>query len=251
MGTKDTRKVRDGVRTAGMTPATDGPLPIAVTLSPAAIALNRFGLGARPDEAVPRDPKAWLRHQLDVYDPHPQAVAALPSTATIAVDYAELRRQANTANDAELRQATQATMRRANRSQYRAAVNARSANALVTDTPFTERLVHFWANHFAISADKVIAVPFVGSFEAEAIRPHIMGRFEELLFAVEQHAGMIVYLDQANSAGPNSVRACRMRVTRHALPVSMRTSHARSWNRTRSVSAAATLRPTSLNSPAP
>src|SRR5215470_174537 len=211
MGTKNTLQVRDGVQSAGMTPATDGPLPIAGTLSPAAIALNRFGLGARPDEAVPHDPKAWLRHQLDVYEPYPQAVTAFPSTATIAVDYAELRRQANTTNDAELRRATQATMRRANRAQYRAAVGARIANALVTDTSFTERLVHFWANHFAISADKVIVVPFVGSFEAETIRPHIMGHFEELLFAVEQHAGMIVYLDQANSAGPNSVRAGRMR----------------------------------------
>ena len=220
MGTKNILKVRDGVQDTGMTPATDGPLPIAVTLSPAAIALNRFGLGACPDEAVPRDPKAWLRHQLDAYEPHPQAVAALPSTATIAVDYAELRRQANTANDAEITQATQTTMRRANRLQYRAAVNARIANALVTDIPFTERLVHFWANHFAISADKVIVVPFVGSFEAEAIRPHIMGHFEELLFAVEHHAGMIVYLDQANSAGPNSVRAGRMRaqLAAHSRP---------------------------------
>src|SRR5215813_7938277 len=118
MGTKNTLQVRDGVQAAGVTPATDEPLPIAVTFSPAAIALNRFGLGARPDEAVPRDPKAWLRHQLDVYEPYLQAVTALPSTATIAVDYAELRRQANTTNDAELRQATQATMRRANRLQY-------------------------------------------------------------------------------------------------------------------------------------
>jgi uncharacterized protein (DUF1800 family) len=211
METNNTLEVRDGAGDAGMTPATGGHLPIAVTLSPAAIALNRFGLGARPDDTVPRDPKAWLRDQLDAYEPHPKAVAGLPSTATIAVGYAELRRQANTTNDAEIRQAIQATMRRTNRSQYRAAVNARVANALVTDTPFTERLVHFWANHFAISADKVIVVPFVGSFEAEAIRPHIMGRFEELLFAVEHHAGMILYLDQANSVGPNSARAERAR----------------------------------------
>jgi len=214
MGTKNTLEVCDAVQDAGMTPATGGPLPIAVTLSPAAIALNRFGLGARPDDAVPRDPKAWLRAQLDAYEPHPQAVAALPSTATVAVGYAELRLQSNMTTDTEMRQATQATMRRINRAQYRSAVNARIANALVTDTPFPERLVHFWANHFAISADKVIVVPFVGSFEAEAIRPHIMGRFEELLFAVGHHAGMLVYLDQANSVGPNSPRAERARARR-------------------------------------
>lgn len=182
-----------------------------ITLSPAAVALNRFGLGARPDEAPPADAKTWLRDQLDAYDPYPKLVAALPRTVTIAVGYSELRRQANTTSSAEIRQDTQATMRRVNRAFYRAAANARFANATATDTPFTERLVHFWANHFAISADKVIVVPFVGSFEAEAIRPHIMGSFESLLFAVEQHAGMLVYLDQANSVGPNSSLASRAR----------------------------------------
>jgi uncharacterized protein (DUF1800 family) len=107
-------------------------------------------------------------------------------------------------------------MRRVNRAFYRAAATARVANALATDTPFTERLVHFWSNHFAISADKVIVVPFVGSFEAEAIRPRIMGSFEELLFAVERHAGMLVYLDQTSSVGPNSVLASRARARKAA-----------------------------------
>jgi len=86
-----------------------------ISLSPAAIALNRFGLGARPHEAPPRDAKTWLRDQLDAYDPNPKLVAALPRTATIAVGYSELRRQANTTNSAEIRQNTQATMRRVNR----------------------------------------------------------------------------------------------------------------------------------------
>jgi len=180
-------------------------------LSPAAVALNRFGLGARPDEAPPADAKTWLRDQLDAYDPHPKLIAALPRTATIAVGYSELRRQANTTDSAEVRQNTQATMRRVNRASYRVAANARVANALATETPFAERLVHFWTNHFAVSADKVIVVPFVGSFEAEAIRPHIMGSFEDLLLAVERHAGMLVYLDQANSVGPNSALASRAR----------------------------------------
>jgi uncharacterized protein (DUF1800 family) len=94
---------------------------------------------------------------------------------------------------------------------YRGAVNARIANALATETPFTERLVYFWANHFAISADKVTTVPFAGSFENEAIRPHIMGNFYDLVLAVERHPGMLIYLDQASSIGPQSAMAQRAR----------------------------------------
>jgi uncharacterized protein (DUF1800 family) len=94
---------------------------------------------------------------------------------------------------------------------YRAAVNARIANALATETPFAERLVYFWANHFAISADKVTTVPFAGSFENEAIRPHIMGNFYDLVLAVERHPGMLIYLDQASSIGPQSAMAQRAR----------------------------------------
>ncbi|MBW8754388.1 MAG: DUF1800 domain-containing protein, partial [Sphingomonadales bacterium] len=78
---------------------------------------------------------------------------------------------------------------------------------LASDAPFVERMVHFWANHFAISADKLVVIPFAGAFEAEAIRPHVLGRFEDLLLAVERHVAMQLYLDQAQSIGPNSMLA--------------------------------------------
>ena len=50
--------------------------------------------------------------------------------------------------------------------------------------PFVERLVHFWSNHFAVSVDKLLVVGLAGGFEADAIRPHVLGRFEDLLLAV-------------------------------------------------------------------
>jgi uncharacterized protein (DUF1800 family) len=190
----------------------DAPLP------PAAVALNRFGLGARLDDVPPKDPKGWLRDQLEAYQARPPVIAALPNSEAIAVPYFQSRRQANRASDAEAKQAIYAASRSAHRRVYRAAVNARIANALTTETPFTERLVHFWANHFAISADKVTTVPFVGSFESEAIRPHIMGNFHDLVFAVERHPGMLIYLDQASSIGPQSAMAQRAR-SRNSLRV--------------------------------
>ena len=79
--------------------------------------------------------------------------------------------------------------------------------ALTTPTPFVERLVHFWANHFAVSADKLHVIGLAGPFEFEAIRPHVLGRFRDMLFAVERHPAMLLYLDQAQSVGPNSMLA--------------------------------------------
>ncbi len=184
---------------------------LGAPVPPAAVALNRFGLGARPDDVPPKDPKAWLRDQLEAYRARPPTIAVLPNSEAIAIPYFQSRRQANRAADAEARQAIYAASRSDHRRVYRAAVNARIANALATETPFTERLVHFWANHFAISADKVTTVPFVGSFENEAIRPHIMGNFQDLVFAVERHPGMLIYLDQASSIGPQSALAQRAR----------------------------------------
>ena len=75
--------------------------------------------------------------------------------------------------------------------------------------PFVERLVHFWANHFAVSADKLLVVGLAGAFEADAIRPHVLGRFEDLLLAVLRHPAMLLYLDQAQSIGPDSPAGMR------------------------------------------
>jgi uncharacterized protein (DUF1800 family) len=68
---------------------------------------------------------------------------------------------------------------------------------------FVERLVWFWSNHFCISADKVPAM--TGPYEREAIRPHVLGRFSDMLQAVESHPAMLFYLDNVQSMGPDSV----------------------------------------------
>ncbi|WP_137135435.1 DUF1800 family protein [Rhizobium sp. FKY42] len=70
---------------------------------------------------------------------------------------------------------------------------------------FGERLAMFWANHFAIATGKNGELHIsAGAFEREAIRPHIFGRFEDLLTAVETHPAMLVFLDNRQSIGPNS-----------------------------------------------
>jgi uncharacterized protein (DUF1800 family) len=98
---------------------------------------------------------------------------------------------------------------RKGRDEYVAAVGARASSALHTSAPFVERLVHFWSNHFAVSVDKLLVVGLAGGFEADAIRPHVLGRFEDLLLAVVRHPAMLLYLDQAQSIGPGSPAALR------------------------------------------
>jgi uncharacterized protein (DUF1800 family) len=73
--------------------------------------------------------------------------------------------------------------------------SARLAVAAATPAPFHERLVWFWSNHFTVSAEKALIFGLVGSFEREAIRPHVTGTFTDLLLAASRHPAMIMYLD--------------------------------------------------------
>ena len=88
---------------------------------------------------------------------------------------------------------------------FRAEALARLQRATLAECGFVERLVVFWSNHFCISANKGgLARMWAGSFEREAIRPHVLGRFGDMLKAVEQHPAMLFFLDNQQSLGPDS-----------------------------------------------
>ncbi|MBR0777603.1 DUF1800 family protein [Bradyrhizobium diazoefficiens] len=88
---------------------------------------------------------------------------------------------------------------------FRAEALARLQRATLAECGFTERLVVFWSNHFCISAGKgELARIWAGAFEREAIRPHVLGRFADMLRAVEQHPAMLFFLDNQQSLGPDS-----------------------------------------------
>ena len=88
---------------------------------------------------------------------------------------------------------------------FRAEALARLQRAVIADCGFVERLVVFWSNHFCISANKGgPARMWAGSFEREAIRPYVLGRFGDMLKAVEQHPAMLFFLDNQQSLGPDS-----------------------------------------------
>ena len=95
--------------------------------------------------------------------------------------------------------------------RYRVDVAARLNVAVTSPTPFAERLVHFWSNHFSVSAGKP-GTPFeVGNHEFNAIRPHVTGKFSDMLKAAVLHPAMLLYLDQFQSIGPNSTFGERQR----------------------------------------
>ena len=88
---------------------------------------------------------------------------------------------------------------------FRAEALAKLQRGIISDCGFVERLVVFWSNHFCISANKgELARMWAGSFEREAIRPHVLGRFGDMLKAVEQHPAMLFFLDNQQSLGPDS-----------------------------------------------
>ncbi len=160
----------------------------------AAQALIRFGLGRRGQEVLPPDPAAWLRAQLAGPD-------AGPSGASVADGFAAIRQDRE--NKPEPGQP------RALGTLFKSEVDALVANALATDTPFRERLVWFWANHFTVSLRNGRTGAFGGDFVRTAIRPNVTGRFGDMLLAVMRHPAMLLYLDNAGSVGPNSTVGAR------------------------------------------
>lgn len=187
------------------------------SLSPAAIALNRFGLGARPEDTPPANPKHWLIDQFDRFEVKPDGYVMLPDAGEIVESYRDqLRafrreaRQDGAQPDKDQMKAMRQDFRKQARTLYRAGVDARANSALATEAPFVERLVHFWANHFCVSADNPQLAAFAPIFERDAIRPHVLGRFKDMLLAVERHPAMLIYLNQVTSVGPDSPLAERI-----------------------------------------
>ena len=78
-----------------------------------------------------------------------------------------------------------------------------------TDDPFRERLSAFWANHFATRAMGQPHLAAGPAYVDEALRPHLAGRFGDLLKAAVTHPVMLYYLDQNGSVGPNSTVGLR------------------------------------------
>src|SRR5687768_10641822 len=162
-------------------------------------ALNGFGLGARIGEPQRLDdPRNWLRAQLHTAAPLLSAPAE--ASAEAISDAVRAFRMLRQTSARDRRQARLRLVQIA-AGESRAALTQR----VTSERPFLERLVAFWSNHLCVSvAAKVLVVPLAGSYEREAIRPHVLGRFQDMVLASARHPAMLVYLDNVQSIGPSS-----------------------------------------------
>ncbi|MGA0602033.1 DUF1800 domain-containing protein [Caulobacter sp. KR2-114] len=229
-----------------------------MSLQDAAIAANRFGLGARPGElkAIAGDPRGWLKAQLAPETALPAPLAALPDTQDDLTAFrrwivasglirsvgaygdalkpgaphpaegmAAMSRQAPGPAPADEPAEPGAYLSGEPRvlkvddpgftveksfiawfgPRYVQAVKARIDVATTTERPFFERLVHFWGNHFTVSSAKPETQAMPPSFERDVARRHAVGSFHDMLRASTQHPGMLIYLDNYVSVGPNSL----------------------------------------------
>jgi uncharacterized protein (DUF1800 family) len=84
------------------------------------------------------------------------------------------------------------------------AVQARLLRAAESHRQLQEMMVEFWYNHFNVYANKGPDRFWVGSYEQEAIRPYVLGRFRDLLEATARHPAMMYYLDNWQNTAPGS-----------------------------------------------
>lgn len=178
----------------------------------AAIAANRYGLGARPGELkqLDKDPRAALLAQLQGPSALPAELAQLPRSDAVLAEVLAVRQvQRESKKKLGDEPGSNQSKKYASmvRSYYMDQAGACFRTALTTDYPFHERLLRFWSNHFAVSADKQPVSALAGLFQNEAIRPNLNGSFFDLLLAAETHPAMILYLDNERSIGPGSMLA--------------------------------------------
>lgn len=170
-----------------------------------ALAVTRFGLGAKTGEIeiVSQSPKKWFLDQLNSPSVTGSVLNGLvPSydVFKIAKDYRSDRRTMSGDGKAE----ASAVFGKAIQDNFQKEIKARARYAAQTEASFHERLTRFWSNHFSISARNRNTRLFAGAYEREAIRPHILGSFVELASEALLHPGMLTFLDNISSIGPNS-----------------------------------------------
>lgn len=168
-----------------------------MSVSRATIASIRFGYGFRPGDPGPSDAGDLLRELSDGAQAPPLVVG--PSFAERQGMLAE-RREALKNNASEAEQKRLVKRNRARSVQDAAERLAQRAYGF----GLFERMTAFWLDHFTVAAKSPVRALLIPVYEPEAIRPHVMGNFADMLVAVSRHAAMLDYLDQRGSVGPNS-----------------------------------------------
>jgi len=201
-----------------------------------------FGLGA--DDAVPEDPVAWAEAQVDTVPPLvwdgeiPSADQLLDARAKFVYNDRRVIREKFKDDRKAYRKAKDQLRWETGEKYYENLELAiRHNTALKSQAPVFERLWLFWHNHFAIAEKDLLACWNTGAYTRETIRPHMCGRFTDLVKAVTMSWTMIHHLDNSESIGPNSKRGKWRR--QNGQPATVNENHARELLELHTVSPAA------------
>ena len=177
--------------------------------------LNRIAYGPRPGEidmVVHKGTARYIAEQLEpasIKQPAAleQLVAKSPAlTQTpgqLFMNYgkkpvmlaAGLNNKSDAGASKEARENIQKQIRQNYMTMYQQITDARLMRAVYSPRQLEEVLTEFWFNHFNVSFDKGLDHIWVGSYEEQAIRPHVLGKFRDLLSSTSHHAAMLFYLD--------------------------------------------------------
>ena len=185
--------------------------PPRLAFDPTRAAL-RFGTGLSPLLPPPASTAAMLaallgpdemahRHPIPIFD---TAQPGLVDWRAAQRDYRESR---GTAKEEAARAAFKALRRDAAALARRSFATSIARGIEAPEGGLRERLTWFWADHFTVRARSFATRHLVTPYVEEAIRPHVAGRFEDMLIAATTHPMMIFHLDQNGSVGPESQAA--------------------------------------------
>jgi uncharacterized protein (DUF1800 family) len=169
--------------------------------------LNRLTLGIRPgeiDRVQQLGIDKYIQQQLnpDSIAESPIVTEKLAKLDAVNLSPVELFQRYNP-QDLQLSPAPKKVLQQQARQITQQAIEARLWRSIYSDRQLQEVMVDFWYNHFNVHAEKGLDRLWVGAYEQQAIRPHTLGKFRDLLGATARHPAMLFYLDNWRNSSPN------------------------------------------------
>ncbi len=177
-----------------------------MAISRETMAVRRFGYGFGPGEAGPGDAAGLMADLAEGAAATDRTGAAGRAHFPRLAEFLEMR-----AGGPEAAMTARQTIGKVIQEEFAREGRARVFRAATSRTPFFDRLSWFWAGHFAVMGKAIPGRAAAGAFEDDAIRPHVAGRFADMLRASTKHPAMLIFLDQNRSSGPESPYGRRAR----------------------------------------
>ena len=165
------------------------------------LAMNRLGFGPRPNEIKSvsaggeKALQKWINLQLTpekIPDTELETRLAKHPVLNLSIEELQAAYSKEGAEDNPLMKPDEIR---------KAWASAKVIRAVESQKQFQEKLVDFWFNHFNVDQRKGKLRWSFGAFERDAIRPHLFGKFSDLLRATARHPAMLFYLDNHLSRG--------------------------------------------------